>query len=422
MSHNESNIPDSTTRLRLLRERLAEYPVVSSSVLTDSFGRHHNYLRLSLTERCNLRCTYCMPEQGVPLQPPSHLLTTPELLRLARLFASVGTNKFRLTGGEPTLRSDLVDIVAGLNDIAVSETKSSLSSSTGRSDNGNNNILSFKRQPAIGITTNGIVLAQKLPDLVAAGLTSVNISLDTLHPETFAKLTRRPATYLSRVWDSLETAMSYASSVSSPLTVKLNCVIMRGVNDHEVADFVRLTLQYPGLHVRFIEYMPFADNGWDWSHCVPYAELIQQLNQDHNEAENDNVQLIPVVSDDPHDTTKWYQTKTAALAATTTTSRIGFITSMSQHFCSSCNRLRITADGTIKVCLFDGRNDKDSDLLFGGVFSLRDALRDGWSDLEVQKLIHQAVLTKHEALGGHSDPADIQKDAANNRPMTLIGG
>lgn len=361
-------------------------------ILTDSYGRFHNYLRLSLTERCNLRCTYCMPEAGVPLQPPSHLLSTPELLRLATHFRNRGVTKFRLTGGEPTLRSDLLDIVKGLNAL---------------------------RPERIGMTTNGIVLGSNssshpngtsssslLSQLVQAGLNSLNISLDTMKPEKFAKLTRRPAPYLDRVWTCLDRAMDlvHASSSSSSLVVKLNCVVMRGTNEDEIADFIQLTERYPGLQVRFIEYMPFSENGWNWEKCIPYRELLA----DHHLSN-----LIPIPSDDPHDTTKWFTTTSHSSTPNgrTETPKIGFITSMSHHFCGTCNRLRLTADGKIKVCLFDNAE-----------ISLRDAIRTGFTDAELDKIIYSAVSRKKAALGGHKNPADIMKDADNNRPMTLIGG
>lgn len=336
--------------------------IEQNKVLTDSFQRQHTYLRLSLTERCNLRCTYCMPEAGVPLQPAHHLLQTPELLRIAKYFRKAGVTKFRLTGGEPSLRHDLLTVVDGLHQLGPDQ---------------------------IGMTSNGIALHKKLPSLVEAGLNSLNISLDTLDPEKFGKLTRRPAAYMDRVWQTLEVAHGL-------LNVKLNCVVMRGVNDHEVADFINLTDQFPNLAVRFIEYMPFSENGWNWSKCVPYQELLDNLPQD---------KISPIPAQDPHDTTKWFRTASGG--------RVGFITSMSSHFCAGCNRLRLSADGQIKVCLFDGHSE----------ISLRDALRDyNFNDEDLGKLIHHAVQKKKFALGGHKDPQDIMNDAANNRPMTLIGG
>jgi len=370
------------TNIQTLRKQLAKLPELpsapSSSILTARFHRQHTYLRLSVTERCNLRCTYCMPEQGVPLQPSSQLLTTTELLTLARHFSQQGVTKFRLTGGEPTLRSDLLTIVDGLAQLPTSS--------------------------SIGMTTNGIALGTgngKLQALHQAGLTSLNISLDTLDAAQFATLTRRPASYLQRVLQCLEQAVDLATTTNTSFVVKLNVVVMRGINDQCVADFIRLGAQRygPHLQVRFIEYMPFSDNGWNWDKCVPYRELLQNLRQVHG------MELTPLPADDPHDTTKWF-------TYNGNSNKIGFITSMSHHFCGTCNRLRLTADGQIKVCLFDGSSE----------ISLRDALRAGCTTDELNRLIYAAVQTKHAALGGHSDPADIMKDAANNRPMTLIGG
>eukprot|EP00522_Entomoneis_paludosa_P017412 CAMPEP_0172450198 /NCGR_PEP_ID=MMETSP1065-20121228/8647_1 /TAXON_ID=265537 /ORGANISM="Amphiprora paludosa, Strain CCMP125" /LENGTH=531 /DNA_ID=CAMNT_0013201975 /DNA_START=79 /DNA_END=1674 /DNA_ORIENTATION=+ len=353
-------------------------------LLTDRYQRHHSYLRLSLTERCNLRCTYCMPPEGVPLQPKSHILQTSELLQLASYFRyQGGVSKFRLTGGEPTLRADLVDIVRGLKALDPQQ---------------------------IGMTTNGIVLASKLPALVEAGMDSINISLDTLQPDKFAELTRRPAGYLDKVWQALEACQEVQqeqmrmSGQSKPnLTVKLNCVVMRNVNTDEIADFVKLTQTFPHLAIRFIEYMPFSDNGWNNDQLVPYPELLQDLHDNHN------IDLQKVPSPDPSDTTKWYQTPWSSTASSR---NIGFITSMSQHFCGTCNRLRLTADGQLKVCLFDGKTE----------LSLRDALRAGFTNQQLAKVIHAAVQNKHYKLGGHVDPQALADDADTNRPMTLIGG
>ncbi|KAL7562298.1 hypothetical protein ACA910_014516 [Epithemia clementina (nom. ined.)] len=399
----------SAFEMKALRQWIQTLPEVPSrkegAVLTDRFHRRHTYLRLSLTERCNLRCTYCMPEKGVSLQPPSHLLQTPELLQLARYFAQHGVTKFRLTGGEPTLRSDLGDIVQGLSALNPKQ---------------------------IGMTTNGIVLALKLSNLVDSGLNSVNVSLDTLQVDKFARLTRRPGTYLRKVWETLEacqdlsassSASSSSSSISSypqepqgptnnntVLSFKINCVVMRDVNTDEIADFVRLTQTFPHASVRFIEYMPFAQNGWNGHKLVPYRELLTSLSEQHG------IDLIPVPSDDPSDTSKWYTTPWAPTNQdddkNTCAGKIGFITSMSNHFCGTCNRLRLTADGQLKVCLFDGKTE----------LSLRDALRSGFTDEELSKAIYAAVQQKHYKLGGHIDPTALAADVDTNRPMTLIGG
>jgi len=357
---NETFIPDDPLYLQSLVDRLPDPE--PSMILTDTFARKHTYLRLSLSERCNLRCTYCMPEKGVPLQPQEHLLQTQELLQLASYFVAQGVTKFRLTGGEPTLRKNLIDVVSGLAELQPQQ---------------------------IGMTTNGVTLHRQLPELVEAGLTSVNLSLDTLDPDQFAQLTRRPAAYLDRVWQTLELCHEVI-----PEQTKINCVVMRGINDAQIAPFIKLSEQFPKLQVRFIEYMPFDANGWNWDKFISYKEMLEAL----------PFELEAVPSPDPHDTTKWFRTDSGG--------RIGFITSMSSHFCAGCNRLRLTADGQIKVCLFDGTTE----------ISLRDALRQGMSEADLSKLVHYAIQKKKFSLGGHSDPQDISEDSANNRPMTLIGG
>ena len=400
----KSSSPSNPKTVEELRRWIQQLPDIShpsnntnldddqhSMVLTDRFHRRHTYLRLSLTERCNLRCTYCMPEHGVPLQPPHHLLQTPELLHLAGTFAHHGVTKFRLTGGEPTLRRDVVDIVHGLAALY----------------NNNNNNKTTKRH--IGMTTNGLVLASQLPALMEAGLTHVNVSLDTLQADKFATLTRRPGSYLTKVWESLEACHDLLSNRPGH-GLKLNCVVMRHVNTSEIADFVRLTqTTFPHASIRFIEYMPFTQNGWNTTKLVPYQELLTTLAHDHG------IDLTPVPSDDPSDTTKWYTTPwdtTSTTTTKTTAGRIGFITSMTDHFCGSCNRLRLTADGTLKVCLFDGTTE----------FSLRDALRAGCTEYEVSKVVHAALQQKQWKLGGHASPISVAAHADSNQPMTLIGG
>lgn len=277
-----------------------ELPPNTTSILEDRFARQHSYLRISLSERCNLRCLYCMPEEGVPLQPGKNLLTRAEIFELVQLFHRHGVDKIRLTGGEPLLRKDLREIIKDISS------------------------LSGIRQ--IGMTTNAITLSRKLPALVEAGLTHVNISLDTLKPERFQQLTRRPG--LNKVWQSLE----QACQILPKGRVKLNCVVMRGINDDELVDFCLLTKDLP-LDVRFIEWMPFLDSGWSQNRLLNYAEMLENI-QSSTPLER--------LSDGPNDTTKWYSVPDAQ-------GRIGFITSMSQHFCATCNRLRLTADGQIKV-------------------------------------------------------------------------
>jgi cyclic pyranopterin phosphate synthase len=397
-------------------------PAAASLLLQDRFHRQHSYLRISLVERCNLRCTYCMPADGLSqLQPTSSLLQTPELLHLASLFTNLGVRKIRLTGGEPLLRKDLVDVIHGL------------------SNNNNNNV----PLDQLGMTTNGITLARQLPILVEAGLTHVNISLDTLQSDKFERITRRKG--FDKVWQSIEAACDmYRSDMEEEEErrnvdnmipsnnnnnhhhhrpkglgrVKLNCVVMRGVNDDELADFCQLTLRYPMLDVRFIEWMPFSDNGWETNHLVPYQEMKQRLVMDKNSTESSYT--LQRLVDGPNDTTKWYQwieggdndeTGSVIGQRLPDRGRIGFISSMTDHFCATCNRLRLTADGQFKVCLF-GTHE----------VSLRDALRHGVPTEDLQRIIAHAVWNKHWALGGHDSALQLQQHAHDNRPMVLIGG
>ncbi|GAA5929648.1 uncharacterized protein JCM15063_004211 [Sporobolomyces koalae] len=275
--------------------------------LFDSFGRRHDYLRISLTEKCNLRCTYCMPSTGVPLLPREEILTTDEIARLAKLFVEHGVTKIRLTGGEPTVRRDLVDVVSRIS--ALSPAVQSL-----------------------GITSNGVTLRRHLPALVDAGLTHLNLSLDTLDEFKYELMTRRRG--FNKVMESLQVAKSLRDSHG--LKVKLNMVVIKGLNDMEVQDFVQLTKD-EDITVRFIEYMPFEDNRWSTDKLVPSALLLSQLSRRYA--------AIDKISDAPSDTTRAYRIKDYK-------GTFGFISSMTNHFCGSCSRLRIAADGGMKVCLF----------------------------------------------------------------------
>eukprot|EP00980_Cylindrotheca_fusiformis_P013905 scaffold3618_cov129-Cylindrotheca_fusiformis.AAC.5 len=351
-------VKESEKSLESIIRNLEALPVPEAP-LTDRFGRHHSYLRISLSERCNLRCQYCMPADGVPLQPQSHLLSNEEVTRLASWFVQHGVNKLRLTGGEPLLRQDLAQLVADLNGLGLEQ---------------------------IGMTTNGVTLSKQLPDLVAAGMTHVNISLDSLLPEKFARLTRRPESYHKRVMQAIEDCARLL-----PNQTKINCVVLPD-NVDEMQEFCEMTRDMP-IDVRFIEYMPFNDNQWETGGFVSYEQMRGQIVG------------LSRIEDGPNDTTKWWTLPGNTLG------RVGFITSMSEHFCGTCNRLRITADGQLKVCLF-GKTE----------VSLRDLMRKGGSDDLLQKVIHYSVHRKHFKLGGHKDMQDLQNHSTENRPMTLIGG
>ena len=367
-------------------------PHAGVPALTDRFGRAHTYLRVSLTERCNLRCTYCMPPEGAALTAAAELLTVDETLAAVAHFVRLGVNKVRLTGGEPTLRRDLVDVVAALHAMRPAGLAT------------------------LGLTTNGVLLAPLLPQLQRAGLTRLNISLDTWRRERLPHIARRPEAHWDRTWRAVEAALELGFA---PL--KLNCVVVRGVNDDELADFVRATLDRP-LHVRFIELMPFAGNGWSERAFVSTREQLEAIHRSFPEFQ-------PVEpgggagggggDDDAlsHDTARLWRLPRAA-------GSVGFISSMSDAFCGTCNRLRLTADGHVKACLHGGAHDE---------MSLRDALRAqlaagaaaGGADhsAHIEALIRGAVAGKRYALGGRSDRHALAAAAAlDSRPMVRIGG
>lgn len=308
-----------------------------------------------------------MPEEGIDLSPSEDLLNDNEVIRLATLFVRYGVRKIRLTGGEPTIRKDILDIVRRLNQLRTMGLRS------------------------IGMTSNGLALHRKLPDLVANGLTHLNLSLDTLNPSRFEAITRRRGH--EAVIKSLNTALASLSTSSTGVglrRVKLNVVVVKGVNDDEVFDFLQLTKDRE-LSVRFIEFMPFSGNNWGKDRLVPSALLLDRIMSRHPG--------VTKAADELNDTARSYIIPGFR-------GSFGFISSMSDHFCSTCNRLRITADGKIKVCLFDGAE-----------ISLRDRLRAGASDDELASLLGFAVGQKKEK---HEEMGEI--DTATNRPMILIGG
>ncbi|KAJ2238242.1 hypothetical protein IWW45_000253 [Coemansia sp. RSA 485] len=329
-------------------------------VLSDLFGRFHNYLRISVTERCNLRCQYCMPEEGIELTEGDKLMTTAEIIRLARIFVSQGVDKIRLTGGEPTVRKDILDLIRGLDELRP---------------------LGLKK---IAMTTNGIALRRKLPQLRMAGLDGLNISLDTRDPRKFELFTRRKgSTHVLQ-------AIAEAGKLGFDF-VKVNVVVMRGMNDDEVPAFVEMTHD-EGLDVRFIEYMPFDGNKWGQRKLVGYRDMLVNLHRIYG----DNIERLPLEN---NHTAKGYRIKGYS-------GQFGFITSMTDSFCSACNRVRVMADGNLKVCLFGNTE-----------VGLLELLRSGASDAEIVDTISQAIKRKHKAHAG----LDILSQLPN-RPMIKIGG
>ncbi len=330
-------------------------------MLADRFGRRHTYLRLGLTERCNLRCVYCMPAEGVPLTPTARMLSTDEIERLARVLVGAGIEKVRLTGGEPLARKDAVDVVARIGRLGLR---------------------------SLAMTTNGLLLESRLPDLQAAGLTDLTVSLDTLRADRFREVTRRPG--LGRVLAAVDAALRAGYAIDQLRTLKINVVALRGVNEDEAVDFVAWAAREP-IEVRFIEVMPFDGNGWDRGELVPWTETLARIESAHG-------RLRPL-DDGPHATARTF-TKPGWRG------RVGFVASMTAPFCAGCNRLRVTADGALKVCLFGAAE-----------VSLRDALRAGAPDAEVLALVRHALAGKHAAHAGMDVLA-----ATENRPMITIGG
>ncbi|XP_021378742.1 molybdenum cofactor biosynthesis protein 1-like isoform X1 [Mizuhopecten yessoensis] len=308
----------------------------STDTLTDTFGRQHTYLRISLSERCNLRCQYCMPENGVELTPSQKLLSSEEILRLSEMFVKEGVEKIRLTGGEPLVRKDVVEIIRGLNEFR---------------DLG---------LQTIAMTTNGVTLARKLPALKEAGLDLINVSLDTLVPAKFEFISRRKG--WDRVIKGIDTAIDLGYS-----PVKVNCVVMRGLNEEEICDFVAFTKD-KNVDIRFIEYMPFDGNKWNSKKMVSYLEMVDTIKARWPDFSR--------MQDHPNDTSKAYHVPGF-------TGQVGFISSMSEHFCGTCNRIRLTADGNLKVCLFGNTE-----------VSLRDVMRASPDDAELRDVISAAVKRK----------------------------
>ncbi|KAK0711349.1 hypothetical protein B0H67DRAFT_460983, partial [Lasiosphaeris hirsuta] len=280
-----------------------------SDFLTDTFDRQHDYLRISVTERCNLRCTYCMPEEGVPLSPQRELLTTPEIVLISSLFVSQGVTKIRLTGGEPTVRRDILPLMQQIGALRQHGLRE------------------------ICLTTNGLTLHRKLDAMVEAGLTGVNLSLDTLDPWQFQIMTRRPG--FNAVRKSIDRILEM-NRAGAGIKFKINCVVMRGLNDREILPFVEMTRD-EDIEIRFIEYMPFDGNKWSKAKMFSYEEMLEVIRAKYPDLRRE--------AGHKNDTSKTFKVPGFA-------GRIGFITSMTHNFCGTCNRLRITGDGNLKVCLF----------------------------------------------------------------------
>ena len=356
--------------------------------LIDRFGRRHTYLRISVTERCNLRCAYCMPEEGVALLPKGTLLTFEEIERMAALFVRLGVRKVRLTGGEPLVRRDIDQLVARVGALkrALPEPVGAVAGSA-LDDTGK------ARLERLMMSTNGLRLQPLLAGFRSAGLDAINLSLDTLRPERFRALTRRDGL--------LETIAAIRAAVAAGFKVKVNAVAMRGVNDDEICDLARAFAGELGIEIRYIEYMPFDGNHWSDAQLLPAAQLRALLEQEFTlEAqgldlgEGGTAQILLLTDQ----------------RGRRLPGRVGIISTMTEPFCGACSRLRLTADGNLRWCLLDE-----------GELELRAPLRDGASDAELAGLIEGALGRKK---AGHAPAEELLRGqaAGNARSMIRIGG
>jgi cyclic pyranopterin phosphate synthase len=330
------------------------------NILQDSHGRDHTYLRISLIERCNLRCTYCMPEEGVKLSPKSHLMTYEEIYDIAKTFVNHGVTKIRLTGGEPLIRKDIPIILEKLATLPVD----------------------------LSITSNAVIIDKFIDILKANRVKKINVSLDSLDEAKFKHITRRNE--FNKVYKNI------LLLVKEGFTVKVNAVLMKGFNDDEIIDFINFTKDLP-ISVRFIEFMPFDGNKWDMDKMVSYAEVMAYVN---NAFPEDRIERL---QDAPNDTAKNYKIKGYQ-------GSFAIISSVTNPFCDSCNRLRLTANGQLKNCLF---SSGESDLLT--------TLRTGKA---IEPIIQKAVQAKLKVRGGMDTLEKLQEPKLhkNNRSMITIGG
>lgn len=326
-------------------------------MIADSFGRIHDYLRISLTDNCNFRCFYCMPEEEYDFTPASRLMQTDEIIKLAEIFVANGVKKIRLTGGEPLVRKDAAQIIAALGKLPVE----------------------------LVITTNGTRIAEMLPVLKEAGIKTINISLDTLQPEKFFMITRRDVFH--QVRSNIELLLQHK------IKVKINMVVMKGLNDNEINDFISWTKYHP-IQIRFIEFMPFSGNRWTSNKLFSLEEVLAVIAKKFT--------VLPLCGE-PNDTAKRFMIPGHEGA-------FAIISTMTNPFCDTCNRMRLTADGKLKNCLF---SDSETDLL--------DALRN---NEDVLPLIQSTIWSKKKALGGQlvSDFEKIDATTIQNRSMITIGG
>ena len=332
---------------------------MTKHVLYDNHGRPINYLRLAVTDRCNLRCFYCMPEEGIKYLPKKQLLTFEEIERLIQVLASLGVSKIRLTGGEPFVRTDLMQLIR--------------------------KIVSIEGMEQVHLTTNGILTAPHIHELKELGIASVNLSLDTLDRERFKTITRRDE--FESTWSTLQ------QLIASEIPVKINAVVMEGKNIDDLIPMVELTSRH-NVSVRFIEEMPFNGEGNHYAKLTwTYKKILEWIKSEYPALEK--------LVDEPHATAYQYQVPGYR-------GKVGVIAAFSRTFCGTCNRIRVTAQGTLKTCLYDD-----------GVLNIRDLMRGGASDEVLKENLIQAFSSRSR---DGFEAESKRKNLLVSESMSTIGG
>ncbi len=328
-----------------------------SDTLIDNHGRAVNYVRLAVTDRCNLRCFYCMPEEGINYLPRQDLLTFEEMLRLIDILVDLGIKKLRITGGEPFLRKDLMDFLRMIVKSGLEE---------------------------IHLTTNGSLTSRWVPELKELGITSVNLSLDTIHAQRFRQITRRDQ--LTTVLKTLDLLLKHK------IPTKINMVVMGGKNEEDILAMAELARTKP-IAVRYIEEMPFNGVGdFEVREPIHHHEILSRL-----QASYPSMKPLPAPA----------SSTSARFAVDGFKGTLGIIAAYSRTFCGTCNRLRITPQGTLRTCLYAE-----------GVFNIRDMMREGASDFQIKEMLRQAV--QNRAVDGFE--AEQQRNKLISESMSTIGG
>jgi len=326
--------------------------------IVDTFGRVHDYLRISLTERCNLRCFYCMPEEGIERREKANFMTSEEIIAIAKTFVKMGVKKIRLTGGEPLIKKDVGHLLVELGKLPIE----------------------------LAITTNAVLVDRFIDTFKEAGIKSINVSLDSLDETSFNNISRR--NYFNKIKANIDLLLQH------DFHVKLNVVVIKNLNEHEIPDFIEWSYA-KNIHIRFIEFMPFDGNNWNWDKKVSYKEIMKIASTHFGASQIEKIQ------DHKNDTARSYRIKDAV-------GTFGVISSVTNPFCDTCNRIRLTADGKIKNCLF---SQSETDLL-----------TNYRKNRDIEPLIRESIMLKKEKRGGAKALDDDFAKTMINRSMTTIGG